>query len=211
MSTSAIRCLKCGIFSVLELTGTAIIHTGSLFSALSFQDAQGKRQSLTEQVSAAIPIVLCLILLALLRPDTGMLASVKLFLFVLATPPLVCAGFYLTGMALGGEARFGTLCMAWLHTYWATDLFLLILFISHTGAALFGLTPAEIPTWLGFIFLSLYLCAGIWKFLSTVGVLRVILGLRGWRLAVAVLTLLFAAACFAVVSALVLGTKIPIV
>jgi hypothetical protein len=147
----------------------------------------------------------------MLRPDASLIASLKFFLFVLATPPLVCAGLYIIGTLLGGKARFGTLCMAWIHTYWATNLFLFILLISHAGAAFFGLTPAAIPTWLGFALLSLYLCAGIWKFLSTVGILRMILGLHGWRLAAAVVLLLFAAAGFAVISALFLGTKIPIV
>lgn len=188
----------------------AIFRTGAIYEKISLDDQEGKSFSHGVFVSGLIPVCLTLFLATILNPG-GMGGNALIFaLFTAGSSFAAGLAIWLAGRLWGNRLSYGGSWIAWAQTYWATAAFLALLALSHLGVALFGSTPSELPLLAQYVFLGLYLSAGIWKLALVITALLVALGIRGWRLALAIPILLLAAFAYAILSALLFGTKVPI-
>jgi hypothetical protein len=198
--------------AVMLETGEAILHPRE-FLEWREDTVADHRRALARDAAAAIPLLLCMLLVASLAPRSsgGGAAPAWAFpLFVGATLPLAGLALLAVGRLVGGRSRLGELAAAWGQSYWATDLFLAILAASHWLPTALGISPADSPLWAIVIAMTLYVCAALWKSLYALAVLRYAMGLRGLRLLASILLLGALALAFAFLSAIAFGTKVPI-
>jgi hypothetical protein len=191
----------------LRSTRDAIFRTYEYYRSLA---ADGKAHRGARLASACLPLLVCLALIAAMAPFRGGGSAWLYALFAAATMP--AAGFAMrwASAPFGSRLGFAGVVSAWGQSYWATALFLGTLAASHLGAAASGLSPGGIPAWASFLCLTLYLCAGLWKTLFVLELLRFAMGLRGWRFFACLAAFLVLALGYAILSALVFETKIPL-
>lgn len=196
---------------ILKRNGLSPFHSGAFFRYLRLVSPLSWYEAKIFAIAQLIPLSICVMLILFLGTYASALTTIALICFFAGSVILIALVFSVLSKFLGEDSGFVVSAVAWAHTYRATALFLLLLAITHHSVALFGYTPATIPRLVNFIFLSLYAASAIWKSILTLGVLRFALGLKKGKLALAILILIPLGCAYALISAFLFGTKIPLI